>query len=122
MDELGFNKLFAGVLLAGLLLMAGVKFADVLVPHTELAENAYVIEVPEITDVAGAAPVETGPAPILALLADADPLSSHLSYSSHFRFSAGVHTKLRSNASGRSHQRVCKLGVESALATHGGLN
>ena len=73
MDELGFNKLFAGVLLAGLLLMAGVKFADVLVPHTELAENAYVIEVPEITDVAGAAPVETGPAPILALLADADP-------------------------------------------------
>ena len=46
MDELGFNKLFAGVLLAGLLL-AGVKFADVLVPHAELAENAYVIEVPE---------------------------------------------------------------------------
>ena len=60
MDELGFNKLFAGVLLAGLLLMAGVKFADILVPHTELAQNAYVIEVPETTDVAGAAPVETG--------------------------------------------------------------
>ena len=49
MDELGFNKLFAGVLLAGLVLMAGVKFADVLVPHTELAENAYVINVPETT-------------------------------------------------------------------------
>ena len=44
MDELGFNKLFAGVLLAGLVLMAGVKFADVLVPHTELVENAYVIK------------------------------------------------------------------------------
>ena len=75
MDELGFNKLFAGVLLAGLVLMAGVKFADVLVPHTGLAENAYVIEVPESTDMAGAAPVETGPAPILALLADADPVA-----------------------------------------------
>ena len=73
MDELGFNKLFAGVLLAGLLLMAGVKLADVLVPHTELAENAYVIKVPETTDETGAAPVDTGPAPILALLADADP-------------------------------------------------
>ena len=75
MDELGFNKLFAGVLLAGLLLMAGVKFADILVPHTELAQNAYVIEVPETTDVAGAAPVETGPEPILALLAEADPVA-----------------------------------------------
>jgi len=75
MDELGFNKLFAGILLAGLLLMAGVKFAEILVPHTELAENAYVIEVPETTEVAGAASAETGPEPILALLAEADALA-----------------------------------------------
>ncbi|MEC8121977.1 MAG: cytochrome c family protein, partial [Pseudomonadota bacterium] len=73
MDELGFNKLFAGVLLAGLVLMAGVKFADVLVPHTDLVENAYAIKVPETTAVAGTAPVEVGPEPILALLADANP-------------------------------------------------
>ena len=31
MDELKFNKLFAGVLL-GLLLMAGIKAGDILVP------------------------------------------------------------------------------------------
>ena len=43
MDALGANKIFAGVLLAGLLLMAGVKVADVLVPHTDLAQNSYVI-------------------------------------------------------------------------------
>jgi cytochrome c len=69
---LGFNKLFAGILLAGLLLMAGIKFAEVMIPHSELAENAYVIEVPETTDVATAAPVDVGPEPILALLASAD--------------------------------------------------
>ena len=72
MDELRLNKLFAGFLFAALLLMAGVKIADVLVPHQELAENAYVIEVAETTDIAAAAPVDTGPEPILALLAGAD--------------------------------------------------
>lgn len=72
MDELGFNKVFAGVLLAGLLLMAGIKAADVLIPHTELAENAYKIEVPEGDVAAAAAPVDKGPDPILALLASAD--------------------------------------------------
>ena len=72
MDELRLNKLFAGFLFAALLLMAGVKIADVMVPHQELAENAYVIEVAETTDIAAAAPVDTGPEPILALLAGAD--------------------------------------------------
>ncbi|MDB2324769.1 cytochrome c family protein [Alphaproteobacteria bacterium] len=75
MDELGLNKLFAGVLLAGLLLMAGIKIADVLVPHSELAENAYVIEVLETTEVAGVAPADKGPEPILAMLSSADPLA-----------------------------------------------
>ena len=64
MDELRLNKVFAGFLFAALLLMAGVKIADVLVPHQELAENAYVIEVAETTDIAAAAPVDTGPEPI----------------------------------------------------------
>ena len=72
MDELRLNKVFAGFLFAALLLMAGVKIADVMVPHQELAENAYVIEVAEATDTAAAAPVDTGPEPILALLASAD--------------------------------------------------
>ena len=72
MDELRLNKVFAGFLFAALLLMAGVKIADVMVPHQELAENAYVIEVAETTDKAAAAPVDTGPEPILALLAGAN--------------------------------------------------
>lgn len=72
MDELGFNKLFAGILVAGLMLMAGVKLAEVMVPHSELAENAYVIEVPETGAAGAAAPVDKGPEPILALLASAD--------------------------------------------------
>ena len=72
MYELRLNKLFAGFLFAALLLMAGVKIADVMVPHQELAENAYVIKVAETTDSAAAAPVDTGPEPILALLAGAD--------------------------------------------------
>ena len=48
MDELGFNKLFAGSLMAGLLLLAGIKLAEVMVPHSDLAENAYKIEMPEV--------------------------------------------------------------------------
>ena len=72
MDELGFNKLFAGFLMAGLLLLAGIKLAEVMVPHSDLAENAYKIEMPEVSDVADAAPVAKGPEPIMAMLADAD--------------------------------------------------
>ncbi|MEX0504519.1 cytochrome c family protein [Alphaproteobacteria bacterium LSUCC0719] len=72
MDELGLNKLFAGLLVAGLLLMTGVKLAEILVPHSELEQNAYVIEVPEGGAVADAAPADSGPEPIMALLASAD--------------------------------------------------
>ena len=72
MDELRLNKVFAGFLFAALLLLAGVKIADVMVPHQELAENAYVIKVAETTDTAAAAPVDIGPEPIMALLASAD--------------------------------------------------
>ena len=42
MDELRLNKVFAGFLFAGLLLMAGIKVADIMVPHQELAENAWI--------------------------------------------------------------------------------
>ena len=52
--------------------MAGVKIADVMVPHQEITENAYDIEVSETTNTAAAAPADTGPEPILALLAGAD--------------------------------------------------
>ena len=69
MDELRFNKVFAGFLCAGLLIMAGVQIAHVLVPDQQLAENSYVIEVPDATKVADTAPQDTGPEPILALLA-----------------------------------------------------
>lgn len=72
MDELRLNKLFAGFLFAALLLMAGVKIADFLVPRQELAQNSYAIEVPETNSVTVAAPVEVGPEPILAMLAGAD--------------------------------------------------
>ena len=60
MDELRLNKVFAGFLCAGLLIMAGVQIAHVLVPDQQLAENSYVIEVPEATEVADAAPQDTG--------------------------------------------------------------
>ena len=75
MDELGLNKLFAGILVAGLMLMAGIKLADVLVPHSELTQNAYVIEVPEGGTAVAEAPKATGPEPIFALLASADALA-----------------------------------------------
>lgn len=73
MDDLKFNKVAAGFLCGGLLIMAGIKTADVLLPHQHLESNAYPIEVAETaasTAVAAAAPA--GPEPILALLASAD--------------------------------------------------
>ena len=72
MDELRVNKVFAGVLFAALLLMAGIKISDVMVPHQELAQNSYVIEVTEKTKVLAVAPVDKRPEPILAMLVDAD--------------------------------------------------
>ena len=72
MDELRLNKLFAAFLFAALLLMAGIKIADVMVPHQKLAKNSYVIEVAETTALTSVATVETGPEPILAMLAGAD--------------------------------------------------
>ena len=72
MDELRLNKIFAAFLFAALLLMAGIKISDFMVPREELAQNSYVIEVPETTAVKVTAPVEALPKPILAMLAGAD--------------------------------------------------
>ena len=72
MDDLKFNKVAAGFLLAALLAMAGYKFSELLVPHQELAENAYPIEVQVATASADAPAAPKGPEPILALLATAD--------------------------------------------------
>ena len=74
MDELKFNKLAAGVLCGGLLVMAGVKGAEFLLPHQSLKEHAYPIEVVDTggAETGVAEEVATGPEPILALLATAD--------------------------------------------------
>lgn len=72
MDELRLNKVAAGFLLAILLAMAGYKLSEVLVPHQQLAQNAYPIEVPETSAVAVADAAPKGPEPILALLVNAD--------------------------------------------------
>ena len=71
MDDLRVNKIVAGFLIAGLLAMGGSKLAEILIPHQEIAENAYPIEV-TTQEVASAPSVAAGPEPILGLLADAD--------------------------------------------------
>ena len=73
MDNLKTNKILAGFLLAGLLAMGGGKIAEILVPHQELDENAYPIEIKQVADSGQATtPVNEEPEPILALLASAD--------------------------------------------------
>lgn len=68
------NKIIAGVLCAGLLAMVTGKIADALVHPTELAENAYKIEVAEGATTQTAAPTSPAPVePILGMLASADP-------------------------------------------------
>ena len=74
-SSLEFNKLAAGVLCGGLLLMGVGKFAGVLVHTEQLETNAYTVEVAEgaatAAAPAGPAPIE----PILGLLASADVAS-----------------------------------------------
>ena len=69
MDDLKLNKLFAGFLLAGLIVMTGFKLSEILVPHTELSENSYPIEVANIGS-SVIKKMEKGPEPILALLSE----------------------------------------------------
>ena len=73
MDDLKFNKVAAGFLMAALIAMGGYKISELLVPHQKLAQNAYPIEVTEqVASSSAAAPAPTGPEPVLALLANAD--------------------------------------------------
>jgi cytochrome c len=74
MNNLNFNKVAAGLLCGGLLLMAGIKAGELLLPHQELEENAYPFEVAEAGDGHSAPAVveDTGPEPIFAMLASAD--------------------------------------------------
>ena len=72
MDELKFNKLAAGFLLAVLLAMGGYKLSEIMIPHYEIAQNAYPIEVTEVASVSSVAIAPAGPEPILAMLSEAD--------------------------------------------------
>ena len=40
MDDLKFNKVAAGFLMAALIAMGGYKISEMLVPHQKLAQNA----------------------------------------------------------------------------------
>lgn len=64
-----FNKIFAAILVAGIVAMLGGFIAKQLVHPHPLAENAFNIEAMEPVAAAGA---PAGPQPILALIAAAD--------------------------------------------------
>ena len=74
MSNLNFNKIAAGVLCGGLLLMGGVKLGEILIPHQKLAENAYPFAVAETAATSGTspAPAPAEAEPIAPLLASAD--------------------------------------------------
>ena len=73
MSDLTVNKIAAGLLCGGLLVMGSIHAADFLLPNQKLAENAYPIDVPEVAASASSAPAAPAKAePILALLASAD--------------------------------------------------
>lgn len=71
MDEMEFNKLFAAILVAGILAMLTGFISEQVIHKSHLEEDAYVIEGGEVVDAGGAAE-ETGPEPINAMLASAD--------------------------------------------------
>jgi cytochrome c len=69
MGGMEFNKIFAAVLVAGIIAMFGGFVAKLLVHPHKLAENAYNIDVVEVAGPGGAAPMAE---PVLALIAAAD--------------------------------------------------
>lgn len=80
MGGMEFNKIFAAILVAGIVAMLSGFFADNIVNSEELKENAYPIEVADtgssvpgssVSD-SSAPPLEKKAEPILALLATAD--------------------------------------------------
>ena len=70
MDDLKFNKVAAGFLMAALIAMGGYKISEILVPHQKLAENSYPVEIKQQVATSDAV-MPAGPEPILAMLADA---------------------------------------------------
>jgi cytochrome c len=73
MDELGFNKIAAAVLTAGIIAMVCGIIASALVKPRLLEKPAYVVAGVEAPKAEAAAAGDKGPEPITPLLASADP-------------------------------------------------
>jgi cytochrome c len=73
-SDLEKNKVFAAVLVAGIVAMLSGFVAKKVVHSEELEADAYQIEVVEVVEVvaSGAPAAPVGPAPIIDLIADAD--------------------------------------------------
>lgn len=71
MNNMEFNKVFASLLIAGIIAMLCGFIAKQIVHPESLEKNAVLIDVPEAADAGGAAKA-AGPEPILALVAGAD--------------------------------------------------
>jgi len=72
MDELGFNKIAAAVLTAGIIAMVSGVLAGFVVHPKPLEKNVYVVAGVEAPKEAAAARAK-GPEPIAPLIASADP-------------------------------------------------
>ncbi|NQZ13500.1 MAG: cytochrome c family protein [Alphaproteobacteria bacterium] len=71
MDGMEFNKIFAAILVAGIVAMFAGFIADKVVHPEKLKENTFAVEVAETAGAAGVK-VEKKAEPILALIAEAD--------------------------------------------------
>lgn len=69
MGGMEFNKIFAAILVAGIIAMLAGFVADKMVHPHKLKENAFTIEGVEV---AGVGSVEQLPEPVLAMIAEAD--------------------------------------------------
>lgn len=71
MGGMEFNKIFAAILVAGIVASMSGFFSKKLVHPEELEENAFKVEVPD-APVSGAPKREKLPEPVLAMIASAD--------------------------------------------------
>ncbi len=72
MDSLKYNKIAAGVLCAGLLIMLFSKIGNILISPTKLSKNAYPIQVDKTLAQSSKVDSKTLVEPILALLSGAN--------------------------------------------------
>ena len=72
MDDLRFNKIAAGFLCAGLVLMISIKVSEFLLPHQDLATHPYPFVAVDGTAAAAPVAVVAVAEPISTLLATAD--------------------------------------------------